>query len=192
MRKDQKYRETKMRLLQKLTGMEWLQSGYKNSPEIERHWFKGYHIYSSKEEVVKRFVTGQSISCFGTKTGGEKLYVAFAGGNRFSVKYLTILYDTARMFIQETGVHFCQFRIEKEDRKVKVIESTREELLRAINSYVLMLPFKKEKQKFFQQFTLVYWDWEVIRCTDRAKKKGYPVVEKSLFTDEYLDNLKST
>lgn len=113
MRKDQKYRETKMRLLQKLTGMEWLQSGYKNSPEIERHWFKGYHIYSSKEEVVKRFVTGQSISCFGTKTGGEKLYVAFAGGNRFSVKYLTILFDTARMFIQRQVFIFVNFVLKR-------------------------------------------------------------------------------
>jgi len=31
MRKDQKYRETKMHFLQKLTGMEWLQFGYKDS-----------------------------------------------------------------------------------------------------------------------------------------------------------------
>ena len=44
MRKTQSYRETKMRLLQKLTGIDWLEASFNFKEEGEREWFKRGYI----------------------------------------------------------------------------------------------------------------------------------------------------
>ncbi len=44
-----------------------------------------------------------------------------------------------------------------------------------------MLPFIKKNEMTLQQYTLVYWDWEVLRCEDAEHKKGHPGAEKSVF-----------
>ena len=45
-----------------------------------------------------------------------------------------------------------------------------------------MLPFIKDnEEKNLQQYTLIYSDWEVLRCEYAEHKKGHPGVEKSVF-----------
>ena len=44
-----------------------------------------------------------------------------------------------------------------------------------------MLPFIKKNKITYQQYTLVYSDWEVLRCEDAEHKKGHPGAEKSVF-----------
>ena len=57
----------------------------------------------------------------------------------------------------------------------------------SIVSYALMLPFIKKNEITYQQYTLVYWDWDVLRCEDAEHKKGHPGAEKSVF--EHILNL---
>ena len=56
MRKDLQYKETKMRLLHKFKGIELVSDSFDrldgNSP-AEGQRFKGYHVFSSRTEVVQ-------------------------------------------------------------------------------------------------------------------------------------------
>ena len=51
----------------------------------------------------------------------------------------------------------------------------------SIVSYALILPFIKNYEENIQQYTLLYRDWEVLRCEHAEHKKGHPGVEKSVF-----------
>ena len=53
MRKCQLYREGKIRLLHKLTGMEFLNREYV-SVFTRPDWYKGYHVFQNKSEVEDR------------------------------------------------------------------------------------------------------------------------------------------
>jgi len=44
-----------------------------------------------------------------------------------------------------------------------------------------MLPFIKKNKMTLQQYTLLYWDWEVLRYEDAEYKKDHPGAEKSVF-----------
>ena len=58
----------------------------------------------------------------------------------------------------------------------------KKDLRSSIVSYALMLPFIKDnEEKNLQHYTLVYSDWEVLRCEYAEHKKGHPGVEKSVF-----------
>ena len=57
MRKTQLFRETKMHLLQKLTGIDFLKSFFDESP-TGREWYIGVHTFSNVKEVVESFTDG--------------------------------------------------------------------------------------------------------------------------------------
>ena len=178
-----------MRLLQKLTGLEWMGFTFQDTAKGNRIWSKGYQKHPLQREVLHRFMMGLPLSCFGTKTGGEELHVAYSDGDRFGVKYLTFAYNTSRMFIKEMGVHFCQFHIVEEGAHTKVTDDTRDRLLDKIDCYALMLPFMKNNQNFQYHFTLVYHNWDVLVCNDCDKEKGFYAVDRTLFPEEYLQGL---
>ena len=56
---------------------------------------------------------------------------------------------------------------------------------REIVSHALMLPLVNTNPgshtQLFYRFTLVYSDWEVLRCTKSGPKKGRAAVEKEVF-----------
>ena len=185
MRKDQNYRETKLRLLHKLFGIKVLCANYDNTPDGERDWYIGYHVYESKLEVISRVRDRKSISCFCTNNEKGEVHVAFYDGEErnVTISYLTFAYNTTRCVVQDTGVHFCSFVFKKQDNSdnAKVTRVSKKDLRSSIVSYALMLPFIKKNEMTLQQYTLVYWDWEVLRCEDAEHKKGHPGAEKSVF-----------
>jgi hypothetical protein len=191
MRKDQQYRETKMRLLHKLHGIELLATSYKDESD-ERHWFKGYHVYRTRAEVVERFQRREPLSCFSLNNETDKVHVAFTEGEKRgkTISYLTVNYDTTT-FKEETGVQFCPFAIDTErgTHNLMVTRITKEELRSKISSYALSMPLivKNSSAHFAEEdvsnyYTLVYYDWEVLRCTDAHRKKGKVALDRPLFT----------
>ena len=68
-------------------------------------------------------------------------------------------------------------------------DETRDSILDKIDRYALMLPFMKNNKNFQYQITLVYHDWGVLVCNDCDKEKGFPVVDRTLFTEEFLPQL---
>lgn len=190
MRKDQQYRETKMRLLQKLHGIEILASCYKGKSD-ERHWYKGYHVYKSRGEVIDRLQRREPLSCFCLENNLAQVHVAFTEKEKRgkSISYVTLTYDTT-IFQEETGVQFCPFVIKTEGgTHVPMVTSISKEALRAkIVNYALMLPLvvnsgaHSREEGVTDQYTLVYSDWEVLRCTDAQNKKGRVALDVPLFT----------
>ena len=79
--------------------------------------------------------------------------------------------------VQESGVHFCKFTCSK-----KLTTAKKQDL--KITDYALMLPYiQTRKDRVFQkQFTLIYSDWEVLRC-DLESKKGLVSINNNNFND---------
>ena len=195
MRKDVLYRQTKMRLLQKLTGIELLAGDY-NDNNTERDWFKGYHVFQSSAEVMRKLMAGEALSCFcTTESNGNEVHVAFCGGeNQEEISYLTIQYDVNDFTQTETGVHFCKFTLLQDDttsRAPMVRKMKKKDLKPLICNYALMLPYMKKGMPFCQQFTLVYEDWEVLIIHNGEKVKGRTAVDWETFlhiaTNEWID-----
>ena len=134
MRKDQGYRETKMRLLHKLVGLEWLGLAFSGS-SADRDWFKGYHIYKSQRDVL-----GRPLSCFIKKSGSSRVHIAYTDGTRSGVHYMTFEYKTTTLYKQETGVQFCEFRSMKDDNYDLIIDHVYHcsELADIIETYALL------------------------------------------------------
>lgn len=183
-----------MLLLYKLRFIALMKLLFFTDGEIEdRDWFKGYHVFASKQEVVKRFVDGKALSCFYKNGERNRLYVAFSVEKRFTFHLLCITYDTSSWHIQESGVHFCKFRLENVvstdgKRHVKVLEQQdRKSLKETIAGYALMLPYKRKNQKFRQQFTLMHADWEVLNCTGSSSKTR-ATIEARLYDDGYFES----
>lgn len=183
MRKDQQYRETKLKLLHKLKGLRMVGEYFKQGKEGVRDWFKGYHVYGSKDEVIASLTKGEPLSCFVTKRATteevQEVHVAFTHDRSETVSYLTIEYNTSTLFQQECGVQFCRFACKKDGANNAVVTHTLPADLQIVD-YALMLPYHKKGFSFASQFTLVYEDWEVLRCTD-AVKKGRAAVEEEVF-----------
>ncbi len=59
----QLYHEGKIRLLHKLTGMEFLNEEYEDV-HAWRKRYKGYHVFPNKSAVENRFLKGGPLSCF--------------------------------------------------------------------------------------------------------------------------------
>ena len=175
-----------MRLLHRLEWIERLSTAYESGNTMERQWFKGYHVYQSKEEVITRFRGQRPLSCFSENDDGM-VHVAFNVPGQIrrqeddhEVSYLTIRYDTKRNAHQDTGVHFCQFELTEEVKRKKKINLQPRSGVR----YALMLPLlTDQKGSGCTRFTLVYWDWEVLTVADVEKKKGRVGVEHGLFKD---------
>ena len=81
MRTDQRYRETKMRLLHKLLGIECLHDifdGIDSADRDSRDWFKGYFQYSDLNAILDQIAQGRLIRCVASKEmeGTFTLYFA--------------------------------------------------------------------------------------------------------------------
>jgi hypothetical protein len=192
MRKDQTYRETKMLLLQKLTGIAWVKKAFETDDNSsDREWFRGQFRYESLEVIIERFNDGRPISCFQSKHSEKLFYVAFFAGNHAEMSYLTIESHTSEMYVQECGVQFCKFKIvqERSTDKIAVKTASKNEVMDMMDYYALMLPYNKKGITFQRQFTLIYSDWEVLLCNDAHTEKGFPRPDPGVFSEEYIDNL---
>lgn len=189
MRTTQSYRETKMRLLQKLTGIDFLKQAFDDQSE-GRAWYNGAHRYSTLEEVVERFVHGKPISCFLGKEEGV-FHVCIFNESWTSLKYVTLEAILSCLATRMCGVHFCAFQFWKNLSSNNVLVSTIDKtaLDDIVESYALMLPFKKDDMSFESQFTLIYDDWDVLLCQDGHCKKGPPIPDEFVFDDEHLGYL---
>ncbi len=194
MRKDQQYKETKMRLLHKLKGLELVADSFdklEGKSKAERHWFKGYHVFSSRTEVLKRFEQAKPLSCFRLEHNNAEVHVAFTEDEtRSTISYLTFTYDTNRNTV-ETGVHFCHFDLKTDSpdsHQPAVVSNIEKGDLRSqIVDYALLLPYivknreVSTEEDVFHQYTMVYHDWEVLICNGNEKNKGRVPIDRQLF-----------
>ena len=197
MQKDQQYKETKMRLLHKLKGLELVSDSFDRldgkSPE-ERRRYKGYHVFGSRTEVVQRFIQGKPLSCFCLDCNKAEVHVAFTEDEKRSstISYLTFTYDTTRNTV-ETGVHFCRFNMQTKgshSHQPEVVSNIeKSDLEPKIVHCALMLPYldpsvaasdSSTEEDLFDHYTLIFSDWEVLRC-DGHVKKGRVAIDKQLF-----------
>ena len=79
MRKCQKH-EGKIRLLHKLTGMEFLNREYV-SVFTWPNWYEGYHVFQNKSDIKDRFRSGEPFSCFCLDGDCNAVHVAFTRGD---------------------------------------------------------------------------------------------------------------
>jgi hypothetical protein len=194
-----------MRLLHKLNGLQFLNSNYSGQSKKERNWFKGYHVYRSQDEVVKRFQGGRPISCFSLNdSGNDVVHVAFKNkGKRRSdgtiksatISYLTLHLDCSSVAAEESGVHFCSFSLKKDTNgSIQSNKVDPKEFEPKIAGYSMMLPYITDigddgsynKNGFSGKFlyTLVYSDWEVLQCTNNdGVRKGRVAVEQGVFSE---------
>ena len=181
-----------MLLLQKLTGIAWVKKGFETEDNnSDREWFTGLFRYESLQCIIQRFNDGQPISCFQSKHCEKLFYVVFFAGNHAEISYLTIESHTSEMYVQETGVQFCKFKIVQEysTDHIAVKTAKKKEVMDMMDYYALMLPYNKKDNIFQRQFTLIYSDWEVLRCNDAHTEKGLPHPDPGVFSEEYIDNL---
>jgi len=192
-RKNQSYRETKMKLLHQLQWIDQLSQAYNDTDtNDQREWFRGYHIYNSEADVIARFKSGRPLSCF-SKNGDCKVHIAMnqTGRNRgFSertVSYITIKYNTVRSTTQNAGVHFCEFKLCEEEVKTEYMSKLqpgndiRYALMLPLQSDIMDSQYKARNRRV--RYTLVYWDWEVLTVKDMNKSKGRVGIESGLFED---------
>jgi hypothetical protein len=186
MRKTQSYRETKMRLLQKLTGIDWVEASFNYKEEGEREWFKGIYRYPKVDDVFKRYLRGEPISCFRMKEDSS-CHVAMYSGDTKTIRYLTFEATPSVMSTKLCGVHFSKFIVLKDNvNKALVRTIEKDQLAQKVDGYALMLPYKRDGVQFDKQFTLIYHDWDVFLCKDGISKKGFPVPDNDVFSEEYM------
>ena len=185
-----------MLLLQKLTALDWLElafDGEMDMTKIARDWFRGVHIHMSEEKVQESFLGGEPISVFRWSEDDKNVFqAAFYTMESSEVSYVTMTTDAATMFKQVMGVHFCRFNMKKEEKnrgRVEVIKIRKKDLKRACD-YGIMLPLKLNEGAFQLQYTVVYWDWDVLRCD--GSMKGFPAVDDNVFSADYLSYLDSS
>ena len=64
MRRTVTYRKAKLRLIHKLKGLDLIADSFDkvyDESASERHWFKGYHVFSSRQEVINRLQMGKPL-----------------------------------------------------------------------------------------------------------------------------------
>ena len=186
-----------MSLLHKFKGIELVSDSFDrldgNSP-AEGQRFKGYHVFSSRKEVVKRVMQGKPLSCFCLEHNKAEVHVAFTEDEKRSstISYLTFTYDTTCNTV-ETGVHFCRFDMQSEGRyshqPAVVSNIKRSDLEPKIVHCALMLPHldpssvasdSSTEEDLFDHYTLIFSDWELLRC-DGDVKKGRVTIDGRLF-----------
>ena len=110
MRKSQSYRNTKLRLIHKRSGMKWLeQDGFHISPDCQgENRFRGYTVYSSAHSVMDLLSSGKPVSCFSLDGDHQSVHIAFKEKETrdVTVSYLTLKSKLVRI-VQNTGTHFC-------------------------------------------------------------------------------------
>lgn len=196
MRKDQTYRETKMRLLQKLAGLELLKEVMDELDEDvqtrgTRDWFDGIHRYASKKAIVENFVKGTPISCFRSKNCHDTFYVAYYGSDYTLMSLVKLISRASSMPAQECGHHFCKFVLAKEGgtNTAATMVVSKENMSDLVGNYALMLPYSKKGQVFGSQYTVCYWDWHTLCCDSPEPPKGFPRPDKDVFACEMIESL---
>jgi len=172
-----------------MTGIQILKQAYSTREKLTNDRYQGYHVYKSQKEIVGRFESGKPLSCFVLKGNLDVVHVAYKcgegrknglGKGRGTIAYLTFGYSTHLLHTQETGVHFCEFH-HKETTELPI---SPKDLKSQITDYALMLPYWKmsgNDKLYLSQFTLVYSDWEVLRCDLPVDKKGFATTNNNLF-----------
>ena len=191
MRKTQSYRETKMRLLQKLTGVDFLSFTF-DGGKVQRDWFSGINKYHDLQEIVNDYVSGSPLSCFSGNNEDGLFYICFFSGSNATISYLTLEASPSDLFIKDCGAHYCAFNFVKDTNNQVLVKNTveKDSLKGLVGSYALLLPFLKQGRAFQNQFTLVYHDWDVLPCQDGGLcKKGLPMVDHCVFNDQYTEYL---
>ena len=189
MRTTQSYRETKMILLQKLTGVDFLSFTF-DDVKGQRDWFSGIYKYHDEMEIVKDYVSGSPLSCFSGKEEDGMFYICFFSRSNATISYLTLEAKPSDLFIKDCGAHYCVFKFMKDtDNKIVVNTVEKGSLKELVGSYALLLPFLKQGRDFQKQYTLVYNDWDVLLCQEGHCKKGLPVVDHCVFNESYIGYL---
>ncbi len=151
-----------MLLIQKLTVMNFMSMMFQKVDVYARDWFSGMFCHANVGDMQTRFLIGQTISVFQlTRNSDTTFHAVFNAGTSDMISYVTMRATQGEMFSQEIGLNFCWFSMEKElcDSVFKTIQ--RSELGSAI-TYGLMLPYVPKDTPFQQQYTVVFWDWDLL------------------------------
>ena len=163
--------------------MKFLRESYNTRLQEVRDWYRGYHCFASLDDVKRRFDNGQPLSCFVIDEDTTCVHIAYRNRNTDSstVTYASFRSSTI-LHKKEAGVHFCQFMCTEEETT-----ATKEDL--KITDYALMLPYMKRRAdvRFQKMFTLIYSDWEVLRC-DLNNRKGTASTCNQLFEKVVRNN----
>lgn len=176
------YFSTKLGMIHKRAGLRFLNNEYRIKANDDR--YKGYHCFSDKGEVQMRFDNGKPLSCFVLDGNFDQVHVAYHSKNgRYisnrgsgSVTFTTFKYSTSDLHYKEAGVHFCRF-VQISDERTEKLDMLN------ITHYALMLPLLQPRKDvpFQRQFTLIYDDWDVLRCDMPIKRKGKASTKNDLF-----------
>ena len=178
MTSDPSYFEPKMRLLQTITGLNFLEEEFTSEEDdrIERNdIFIGYKIFDSLDTVKNRFKNGKALSCFCIDGKDDQVHVAFKVPKQ---NFCRITYVTFRMeytMKEEAGVHFRRFVLLPGNTQIDRGSDK-------ITDFAIMLPYW-HKGCFVEQFTLIYSDWDVLRNESHNATKGPTPVSKNLFDE---------
>ena len=198
-RKDLGYLLSRMQYMQKLYGIRslagWFDEASGSSPfggwsevdsERDPIRFTGYHAYSSQQDIITRFDQGRPVSCFRLDNSTTEVHVAYTEGERRgeTVTIMTFVFDPSTGFVQDTGSHFCKFwpKLNNDGGDNLTEREVRKEIEQKMSSYAIMLPLiHAEGTAFDQRYTLIYHDWEVLRCDAPGGYKGRASLDHNLF-----------
>jgi hypothetical protein len=177
----------KLLKMHKNAGFEAVRDAYKKTQSRKRDWYRGYVTFQSVADISQRFKSAKPLSCFLIGNDATRLCVSFKPHDRVyqdeesedDLFYVTLTCKPSTMHIKETGVHFCRFEMDG------VVHSAKKEEVN-ISNYALMLPYiQKERQgiPFQMQYTLIYSDWEVLRCDLPSEPKGLSSSDNRLFNE---------
>ena len=179
LKKDISFLKAKLTLLHKMFGLDCLAKSLEEDEKNE-YKYKGYHTYSSHEEITDLFRSGRPISGFCLDNNYDRIHVAY-NRHKDMVSYTTFTFKKKDLIQESCGVQYCRFYPSGEELTVSL--STLK-----VSAYGMMLPFKK-KNDYACQFTIIYSDWEVLICNGGEKFKTQVPVSKSLFSEVINDGV---
>lgn len=166
-------------MLHKRAGLKFLRYMFRSNDKKVRNWYKGYHSFRNKHDVLNRFNEGKPLSCFVIDGDTSQVHVAYTHCDRdYDITYATFTCSTSVLHKKEVGMHFCRFEC------INELTSARKQDLN-ITDVALMLPYihTGDDIRFQKQFTLIYSDWEVLRCDLPTIRKGTASTNNRLFAE---------
>jgi len=143
MRRTQSFRETKMRLLHKLAGVEWLSVLFADDEHNVREWFKGSFRFESWKDILARYASGQPLSCAASTENDRHFHICYYAGDYELINYVTVEAFPAANFVEVMGVIFCRFEfVRDEEGQVKVDTVSKKDFKHRVSSHALMLSYK--------------------------------------------------
>lgn len=184
MRRTCSFLKTKLLLLCKLNGLDWLREVYDSDLEKDRVWQKNYHLYPNQATVLKKFLAGKDpICCFFTSDEQCVARIVYRCDKVGIVHMISFRPIVGSLSKEECGLHFCEFESVKDCAgDIIVREEKRSELEKSICAYAIMLPLKRPDVPFLKQYSLAYWDWDVL-CPEAMHTKGPPAISVDLFDE---------